>query len=72
MVKYRVSILPGLDPVVYQTSVKGFIEAPNRKEAMTKAVEILDVPESRVCLETKSQVKGVIWDEDWVNFGTLR
>jgi hypothetical protein len=62
---YRISILPGVDPLILSKSTQGFIEAPTQVKAVAMFLKHpgnkwQDLPHDRVVAEPRSKVKG--WD----------
>jgi hypothetical protein len=62
MNEYRVSVLPGVNPVVYQEKTLGFIQATSRESAIAQvAKQFPEYPYQRIELHTKSEL-GKYWE----------
>lgn len=74
MTLYRISILPGFDPLVLSKQTQGFVEAPSKAKAIAQflkhpANKWNDLPVDRVVAESKSEVKS--WEVEQELFPAL-
>lgn len=62
MNRYRISLAPGLEPVIYQEKTIGFITAPTKNKAIIQASKLFpDYPWERLIAKTKEEV-GATWE----------
>lgn len=62
MNKYRISLAPGLSPLIYQEKTLGFISAPTKNKAIIQASKLFpEYPWKRLIAKTKAEI-GATWE----------
>lgn len=62
--KYLISVVPGIDPTIYQKTSKGFVEASNKRDAVFQAAKILKLPTHRLVAQTKYDLGKSVWEAE--------
>jgi hypothetical protein len=69
---YRVSVLPGVNPVVFQEKTLGFISARDKESAIEQvSKQFPEYPYFRLSAKPKSEISRRIWEYEEENYFIL-
>lgn len=73
---YRISVIPGVEPTLYNRQTQGFIQAPSKAKAIAQFLKHpeckwTELPLTRVVAESKTDVGSYAWEIEQEMFPAL-